>query len=207
MNLQAALCILAVLCVNGLPTGTLSFSQNPNSTCLETHTAVKGDTCDTIASRNGLTVSELQTINARLGDICASIKPGQNYCVRELLWVGGEAICKCNRFCSRERDSSPGTDPVVQDIFQNVPPDPSPFGSVLFLSQDLPGERTSLSDPRNPRKLRKHQPECVDLSGILFLSIHGGRQIYKLRSPYSTRKRRKLRQKLGHVFLTPRKSP
>ncbi|ODH28766.1 hypothetical protein ACO22_03886 [Paracoccidioides brasiliensis] len=67
--------------------------------------------------------------------------------------------------------------------------------------------RTCYAKPRNPRKLRKHQPECVGLSGILFLSIHGGRQIYKLRSPYSTRKRRKLRQKLGHVFLTPRKSP
>ncbi|ODH47131.1 hypothetical protein GX48_06785 [Paracoccidioides brasiliensis] len=194
MNLQAALCILAVLCVNGLPTGTLSFSQNPNSTCLETHTAVKGDTCDTIASRNGLTVSELQTINARLGDICASIKPGQNYCVRELLWVGGEAICKCNRFCSRERDSSPGTD---NDTCESI-------ATVAGISV---GELVTLNVARNPRKLRKHQPECVGLSGILFLSIHGGRQIYKLRSPYSTRKRRKLRQKLGHVFLTPRKSP
>ncbi|KGM92379.1 uncharacterized protein PADG_11578 [Paracoccidioides brasiliensis Pb18] len=174
MNLQAALCILAVLCVNGLPTGTLSFSQNPNSTCLETHTA------------------------ARLGDICASIKPGQNYC-NEIAVQGQSAVpetvlrqaTEFMAICARQWLVGPN------DTCESI-------ATVAGISV---GELVTLNVARNPRKLRKHQPECVGLSGILFLSIHGGRQIYKLRSPYSTRKRRKLRQKLGHVFLTPRKSP
>ncbi|EEH41848.2 hypothetical protein PAAG_03769 [Paracoccidioides lutzii Pb01] len=234
MNLQAALCILAVLCVNGLPTGTLSFSQNPNSTCLETHTAVKGDTCDTIASRNGLTVSELQTINARLGDICASIKPGQNYCVRELLWEGEKLFANAtgsvpeieiavqgqsavSETVRKKQLSSwlsvPGSGfPVVQEIFQKRATrsltirDNDTCESIATVAGISVGELVTLNPVTlaNCGSISRNALVCLGSSSSPSM---GAAKSTNSAAPIPLANGRSFVRNLATVFLTPRKSP
>ncbi|PGH28415.1 hypothetical protein GX50_08850, partial [[Emmonsia] crescens] len=73
------------------PTATPSSSPEPSSTCLQFDIATESDTCETIAVKHGLTVTELRILNSDLGNICTSIKPGLNYCVSELRWLSEKA--------------------------------------------------------------------------------------------------------------------
>ncbi|OJD14178.1 hypothetical protein AJ78_05442 [Emergomyces pasteurianus Ep9510] len=75
-----------------IPSSTAAPPSSPpmRTVCLHYDVTLEGDTCDTITAQNRLTLDDLKAINNSPANICATMKPGQKYCVNDMRWLGGE---------------------------------------------------------------------------------------------------------------------